>query len=108
MLHSPRKPRSGQNKNCYLTHTPFVGYVLQRLFYKIFFKVHSLARRGSQASGGQPQAGFFQTYTKTIPGSGSSTVPNFIEICPMVWISIADIQTHTCIDFYVLDENEMN
>jgi hypothetical protein len=78
------------------------------LFYEIFFKAHSLARRGSQASGGQPEAVFFQTYMKTIPGSGSSTAPNFIEIGPIVWISIADIQTHTCIDFYVFDENEMN
>ncbi len=55
-----------------------------------------------------PRPDFFQTYTKNIPGLGSSTVQNFIEIGPMVWISIAYIQTHTCIDFYVLDENEMN
>jgi hypothetical protein len=30
-------------------------------------------------------------------------MPNFIEIGPVVWISIAD--THTHIDFYILDAN---
>jgi hypothetical protein len=54
-----------------------------------------LARRGFPASGGQPEAGIFQTYMKKIPWSGSSTVPDFIEIGSMVWISIADTHRHT-------------
>jgi hypothetical protein len=36
---------------------------------------------------------------KTIPGS--SSVPNFIEIGRMVWISIADIHKH--IELYLVD-----
>jgi hypothetical protein len=31
-------------------------------------------------------------------------MPNFIEIGPVVWISIADIHDHTHIDFYILDK----
>ncbi len=43
---------------------------------------------------GQPEGGLFQTFKRTIPGSRSSTAPNFIEIGPMVGISILT-QTHT-------------
>ena len=32
---------------------------------------------------------------KIIHESGSSTVPNFIEISPIGWISIGDTHTHT-------------
>ncbi len=63
--------------------------------------MHSLTRRGLPASGGQPEFRFFQIYEKNIPRSCSLTVPNFIEIDPMVWISIADIHIH--IELYILD-----
>jgi hypothetical protein len=32
-------------------------------------------------------------------------MPNFIEIVPVVWISIPDIHAHTHLDFYILDYN---
>jgi hypothetical protein len=63
-----RRLKSGQIKKLFNTHMPIVEYALH-LFYKIFCKVCGLARRGFLALGGQPEAGFFQTYTKTIPGS---------------------------------------
>ena len=48
-----------------------------------------------RAQKARPRLDFFQTYMENIRGSYSLTAPNFIEIGPMVWISIADIQTHT-------------
>ena len=77
------------------------------MFYEILCKVQGLAMKGYPASRGQPEASprpdFFQTYKKTIPRSWSSTAPNIFQIGPMVWISIVDIQTHTHVDFYILD-----
>ncbi len=63
----PTEPRSGLINN-YLTPN-HVEYVLQLLFYEIFCKVYSLVRSGFKDLGGQPEAIFFQTYMKTIPGS---------------------------------------
>jgi hypothetical protein len=42
-----------------------------------------------------PRPDFFKHTQNTLPGF--LTVPNFIEIVPMVWISIADLYN----DFYI-------
>jgi hypothetical protein len=48
----------------------------------------------------QPQESNLQLdFFSNIHENHSSTVPNFIEIGPMAWISIADKQTH--IDLHI-------
>jgi hypothetical protein len=83
----------GQIKKSYFTCTPLL--VMPYNFCCIKFSVKCTAWPGEvfQHKDTHPKPDFFQTYTKPIQRSRSSTVPNFIEIGPLVWISIADIHT---------------
>jgi hypothetical protein len=99
---SPKKPRSGQFNTSYLAYTSIVGYACPFCMMKFSVKCKVWPCKVIRLQEARPWPQFFQTHTQTFPELCSSTVPNFIEIGTMLWISIVD--THTLIELYILDE----
>jgi hypothetical protein len=91
---SCRRPKIGQIKKSYFTCTPLL--VMPYNFCSVKFSVKCMVWPGEVFQHKEVSLGqiFFKHAQKPFIGQARpSTVPNFIEIGPMVWISVADIHT---------------